>query len=226
MAEYSKFKNPLNFFNHLYEIDSKHVVMQVPACSCSSYFNYKKTLSIVFLVISTAKYEFKLIYAGEANRKKDSSICDKSALGNTVSKNLILLSPTQHQPLNIKMKLTKDWHLQWKWWDPIHRTIDLKYKHRFDLNSFLVYKWWVKADFHSRVFHVQIKVPIFKVDISDENKETRFWMFQQPMITHVENVKSITRSFITLHKFSLAKTSAATVQIVHQKLNSLMIVLV
>ena len=50
MTEHSKFKNPLGFSNHLYEIDSKHVVMQVPACSCSSYFNYKKTLSNSYML--------------------------------------------------------------------------------------------------------------------------------------------------------------------------------
>ena len=98
MAENSKFKNPLSFSNHLHKIVSKQVVMQVPVCSCS-YFNYKKTLRIVFLVISDAKYEFKIIYAGEANRKRDSCICDKSTLGTIISKNLILLPQTNNDTL-------------------------------------------------------------------------------------------------------------------------------
>ena len=100
----SKFNHPSNFLNRLHEIDSTQVVMEVPACSSSSYFNYKKTLSIVLMAISNVKYEFKPIYTREAYRKKDSNICDNSALGNTICKNLILLFPTQLRSLDIKIK--------------------------------------------------------------------------------------------------------------------------
>ena len=104
--------------------------------------------------------------------KKDSSISDNSALGNTICENLILLFPTQLQPLDIKIKfhfftllrLTKDWHFQRKWWDPVDR-IGMIWI------LFLMYKWRVKADFHSTVFHVQIRAPKFTVGISDENKD-------------------------------------------------------
>jgi len=51
----------LNFPHCLGAIDGKHVVLECPANTGSSFFNYKETFSIILLAVVDANYLFNLL---------------------------------------------------------------------------------------------------------------------------------------------------------------------
>ena len=55
--------------------------MQAPARSGSSFFNYKKTHSIVLMAICNARYQFTIVDIGDSGRQSDGSIYANSNLG-------------------------------------------------------------------------------------------------------------------------------------------------
>ena len=76
-----EFEDRWNFPNALGAIDGKHVVMQAPARSGSSFFNYKKTHSIVLMAICNARYQFTVVDVEDTGRQSDGSVCANSNLG-------------------------------------------------------------------------------------------------------------------------------------------------
>ncbi|XP_047132643.1 uncharacterized protein LOC124811312 [Hydra vulgaris] len=81
--------NKWNFPYCLGAIDGKHVVMQAPACSGSSFYNYKKTHSIVLLAVCNAKHQFSLLDIGNSGRQSDGSVYANSQLGYAIENDLL-----------------------------------------------------------------------------------------------------------------------------------------
>ena len=54
----SDFNDKLNFSHCLGAIDGKHVVLQCPANTGSSFFNYKGSFSMILLAVVVANYLF------------------------------------------------------------------------------------------------------------------------------------------------------------------------
>ena len=82
----AEFENKWKLQHALGAIDGKYVVMQAPHNSGSGYINYKKTHSIVLLVVCNARYEFLLVGIRDSGRQSDGSIY---SLGHAIEHNLL-----------------------------------------------------------------------------------------------------------------------------------------
>ncbi|XP_057310560.1 uncharacterized protein LOC130648525 [Hydractinia symbiolongicarpus] len=70
----ANFEKLWQFPNCIGAIDGNHVVMQVPARGVSSFFNYKKTHSIVLMAVCDADYKFLLVDIGDSGRQSDAGV--------------------------------------------------------------------------------------------------------------------------------------------------------
>ena len=73
--------------------------MQAPGRSGSSFFNYKKTHTIVLMAICNARYQFIIVAIRDSGRKKDSSVCGNSKLGYAIE-NKQLKFPGEEELIN------------------------------------------------------------------------------------------------------------------------------
>ena len=85
----NEFREKWIFPHCLGAIDGKHIVIQAPPRSGSDYFNYKKTLSIMLLAVSNARYELTLVGIGQAGRQSDGGVHKNSNLGYVIDQNLL-----------------------------------------------------------------------------------------------------------------------------------------
>lgn len=87
------FEDRWNFPNMVGAIDGKHVQMFAPAGQASSFFNYKKTHSIVLLGVCDANYKFILVDIGDSGRQSDGSVYANSNLGFAIERKLLNVPP-------------------------------------------------------------------------------------------------------------------------------------
>ena len=102
---YTEFDKKWNFLHCLGAIDGKHITVQAPSSGGSTFFNYKKSVSIVLLTVFNTNYEFTLVDIGEAGRQSDGEIYNK--LGMAIDRNsLNLPKPTTINEYNVTKKIS------------------------------------------------------------------------------------------------------------------------
>ena len=79
-------------------MDGKHVNIEVPANSGTVYFNYKKTFSVILLVLVDANYNFIMIDVGSFGRSSDGGILSHPALGKRMENGRLSIPPDSCLP--------------------------------------------------------------------------------------------------------------------------------
>lgn len=78
-----------NFVNCIGAIDGKHIVVQAPAHSGSTFYNYHGCHSLVLLAICDANYCFTCVDIGAEGRQSDGGIFQRSDIGIAFENNLL-----------------------------------------------------------------------------------------------------------------------------------------
>lgn len=81
IREADLFQTQRQFPHCLGAIDGKHVLIQKPAHSGSTYFNYKGSFSVVLMAVVNAKYKFLSVDVGANGRISDDGVFRNSSFG-------------------------------------------------------------------------------------------------------------------------------------------------
>ena len=89
----AKYKELWNFLNCVGALDGNHITIQCPVNGGSEFYNYKRSHSIVLLVLVDVEYKFIAIDVGSYGRNSDCSIFYKSNFGKKLERNNFSLPP-------------------------------------------------------------------------------------------------------------------------------------
>ena len=89
-----RFHTRWNFPNCIGALDGKHILIQAPSKSCSLFFNYKGTFSIVLMALVDPDYHFTCVDIGNYGSNADGSIFKHSNFGQAfINGQLNILDP-------------------------------------------------------------------------------------------------------------------------------------
>lgn len=80
------FEERWNFPNCIGAIDGKHMLLQKPAKSGSTFYNYKHTFSIVLMALVDADYKFIYVDVGAQGRISDAGVFNNCKLSSLLEK--------------------------------------------------------------------------------------------------------------------------------------------
>lgn len=181
-----------NFPNMVGAIDGKHVQMFAPAGQASSFFNYKKTHSIVLLGVCDASYKFTLVDIGDSGRQSDGSVYANSNLGYAIE-NKLLNVPSDARITGSAKVLP-------------HVFVG---DDAFGLKRHMMKPYPFSNLAESKmIFNYRLSRARRVIENTFGICASRFRVFHRPIIAKVQNVVTITKAVVALHNFLMDSNGA------------------
>jgi len=182
-----RFEQLWQFPNCVGAIDGKHVVMQAPDRAGSSFFNYKKTHSIVLMAVCDADYKFLLVDIGDSGRQSDAGVFSNGNIGYAINEELFALPP----PRYFHGDESANKH-------PFVFVGD----EAFPLKTNLVkpYPRNVLTD-KKRIFNYRLSRARRVIENTFGISASRFRILRRSMVGNVEHVTETTKAVVALHNF-------------------------
>ena len=86
------------FLTAWWAIDGKHIVLQCPANTGSSFSNYKGTFSVILLAVVDANYLFKYAHVSMQGRTYDGGVLLRSAFYNALTGRVVNVTQSSGLP--------------------------------------------------------------------------------------------------------------------------------
>lgn len=191
------FENMWDFPNCIGAIDRKHMEIQAPTHSGSTYYNYKGTHSIVLIALADANYMFTIVDIGAEGRRSDGGILQESKLGYYLENNRLNLpkmrSISENGP-EVPYVIVGD--------------------EAFALTSYML-RPYPRADnlnLHKKVFNYRLSRARRVVECAFGLLSAKWRIFRRPMSTNVDHATSIVKAAVCLHNFLIMKDLVLSAQ--------------
>lgn len=188
-----EFKDKWQFPHCLSAIDGKHVVIQKPTKSGSSFFNYKKTFSIVLMAGVDASYKFTFIDVGSMGRFSDGSIFSNSNFGKRFNDNKLNIPKNDFISNNF----------------PTFPYVFVG-DEAFPLSKHLMRPYpgcYTKNDINCRIFNYRLSRARQSAECAFGILVARFRVFKKPFEANLRKVNKIVKATCVLHNYLCGKTS-------------------
>lgn len=185
-----EFETLWNFPHCIGAIDGKHIELQAPPHSGSSFYNYKGTHSIVLLALADANCRFTIVDIGAEGRRSDGGIFQESELGYRLENNDLNL-PEPKSLIENGPKL------------PFVIVGD----EAFALTSYMLRPYPRASDLNleKKVFNYRLSRARRIIECSFGILSARWRIFRRPLAVTVENAISIVKATVCLHNFLMTK---------------------
>ena len=179
------FEHIWNFPHCVGAIDGKHVVMQAPARSGSTFYNYKGTHSVVLMAVCDAHYCFTIIDVGDAGRHSDGGVLSHSAFGQAMENGQLSL-PSESNVEGISSPI------------PYFFVGDAA----FPLKTYMLRPYPGRYLLEGkRIFNYRLARARRIIENSFGIMATKFRVFRRPIIASPEKVTCITKAACSLHNY-------------------------
>lgn len=182
-----RFENRWNFPHCIGALDGKHIVIQKPGMSGSTYLNYKHTFSIVLMAVVDSEYRFMYVSVGAQGRMSDACVFNSCRFFRSLQQSQLALPPPEFLPgTDIKL--------------PYMVVAD----DAFPLTTNIMKPFSRQStDISQRIFNYRLSRARRVVENAFGILAGRFRVFRAPITLKVSTTRSIVLACVCLHNFLL-----------------------
>lgn len=190
-----EFERKWQFPNCLASLDGKHIYIQPPASSGSTYRNYKCRFSVLMMAAVDANYKFLYVSVGAQGRASDAGLFAHSDFKRALERGLLHIPPPQALPNSDAVV-------------PFMFVGDDAYPLRTDLMKPYSHR---QLDQEERIFNYRLSRARRVVENAFGILANRWRVFHSTIILHPDKVAKITMAAVCLHNFLREQRSEAYV---------------